>query len=290
MKRLDQHKRNFLHKRSFKSLVMTLVTALVLAACGGGGDGQNTGFFGSLTVFEIFPTSGESGVDPSLPIEIRMSAPVVTSTVSGKVKVSVTDNALEIPVSISFSEGNTVLLLTPTGSIGQFPGNTQLKIELFAGIQSSTGLTLTDQVTSFFTTGQGGLGDISKPGVLVNVINIVPEDDSIPAIYYSSAGWFAWITFSECVPVNSLAANIRVTKDVALAFPSIEVPMPTTIQQSPFDQRTFYIYIEGQVDLFDEVELKILKTMEDCNGDALAGGSDPNVNQQFKVTYEANLF
>lgn len=260
---------------TYKSLVGRLLMTLLLPAtmllqsCGDDEGQFNGALDNTLRVVTILPQNGEFGVDTTAQLQIRMNMPLSTSTVNGKVKVSVSNTGAEIQLATSFTEGDTVIIASPTGVNGQWPGNTQFKVELLQGIQAINGVTLQSPFTSFFSTGQGsGFGSTSKPGIAPTVSSFTPGGNYLsPGQYGTSAPAFI-VRFSECVPANSLAANVQIqTKDWPLHLSPGE--MLATVQPDAYDDRKLYIFMVGFLDNMTEVKVKILSGLEDCNGDQL---------------------
>ena len=265
MKRLDIYKH-----RVLKGVLMAFVaTAVILSGCGDGDDTFTGNLGNELRVIDIRPLNGETGVSVTLPIEIRMSAPMATGTVTGKLVVSVASNGSQIEGTTTFSDGDQVIVFNPNS--GSLPGNSNIKVELQAGVQSITGQTLLNTFTAFFTTGTGSLANVTKPGEKAKVVSFLPGGDFIASGDYTDQFEELWafrVQFDQCVTQNQLAANIIVEiEDIPLGlFPST---MPASVLQSAFDTRVHFIYLIGYLPPLYEVKVRILGSALDCDGDAV---------------------
>ena len=259
-----------------KSLVASMILTLFATQWLGCADDEgefDQQFNFPLRVVSMTPSNGEQFVDTFTPIELRMSAPLLTASVNGKVKVTVADTGAQINGFATFSEGDTVVSFIPSGATTQLPGNSQIKVEVLQGVQSTTGQTMTSPFVSFFITGQGnGIGSHSNPGVAPTITSISPGNGAyLPSGNYNGESVFQ-IRFSECVTAASLFSNMEIRHSPPFGS---SFPISYQVYSTP-DDRVLIIGIYGSFESSIPVvaestlKLKILAGMPDCNGDTLA--------------------
>lgn len=271
MKRLD---RSTLYKRFGWVLLSASLLSQLYGCADDEGQNQNPINF-PLRVISMTPSNGEQFVDTLTQIELRMSAPLLTSTVNNKIKVTVADTGAVINGFATFSEGDTVLQFIPSGVTTQLPGNSQIKVELLAGIQSVTGQTMASPFASFFITGQGtGLGSHSNPGVAPTIVSITPGEGAyIPSGTYRGERVFT-IRFSECVTAASLTNNMDVKYNPPFGSSIPLFPGDYIVYSTP-DDRTLIVGVYGTFDASIPViadstlKLTVREGLADCNGDLL---------------------
>jgi hypothetical protein len=266
MKRLGTH---------IKTLQKLLGVLMVATLIGLQGCGSDEGSFSgpldnTLRVLDINPLPGDQGIDITTIVEVRMNMQLATSTVTNKFKVTSANTGGLIQGTVTFQENDTVIVFTPT--LGQLPGNMQIKVELQQGMQSVGGQSLTNTFTSLFTTGTGnGFGNTNKPGVMPTLDSISPSGDFISYGAIGSGTPIFILRFSECVPAASLQASIIVSYQ---SWPDLgifnqEGELLAGVIPNGYDDRTFYITLDpftGPVPNPAKVKFKV-NQFSDCNGE-----------------------
>jgi hypothetical protein len=120
---------------------------------------------------------------------------------------------------------------------------------------------------SIFSTGNnGGFGTYSNPGVPPVVQSITPDDGPLISGYPGS-----WIVkFDQCVPAQSLAANLTIKAEDIFG---IEQLLPATVTPNPLDERQHTITTTVPLPGLTEVTVKIEAGMLDCDSDAKKNNS-----------------
>lgn len=136
-------------------------------------DEGGTGFppVTELRVLESIPQSGDNTVDPFDQIQLRMNAPVISSSVQNRLKVSVANTGMVIPGFPSTTSGDTIILFNTASAL---PSNAQIRVDLEAGVTSTGGL-VSQPFAMFFTTTNGGGGICTNHGGPLTVQSMQDE-------------------------------------------------------------------------------------------------------------------
>jgi len=185
----------------------------------------------------VSPANGVTGVAINAQITVQFNEPVNSGTL-GQVGLAANGNA--IPVSVSLSNGNQTLTVTPAAELLQNTGYTLT----IAGVQDLAGHAMASAVTSTFTTGTAP--DFTQPGVVtvdpVNgstgvPTNVVPRVQFSKQVAVSAANFYLYPYYG--------GAGIGMT--LAMSADGLSV---TLTPQSALENETFYcLYVNGVVDL-----------------------------------------
>jgi hypothetical protein len=142
-------KRFRIREGSLVNKFLAVITLLCLGACGGGGGGNGGGnvVMTPLSLADVTPAKGATGVQRAVAVVLTFSAPLDAATLSAS-GTTLAGPAGSQPVGLS-AVGNR-LTVTPSGNLSPL---TPYTLTVGIGLRGSAGEQLAGSVTTSFTTG-----------------------------------------------------------------------------------------------------------------------------------------
>jgi hypothetical protein len=126
--------------------LLTVITLLCITACGGGGDGQVA--TAPLSLSEVTPAEGATGVPRTAAVVLTFSAPLDATTLSASA-ITLAGPAVD-GQAIGLSVAGNKLTVTPSGELSPL---TSYTLTIGIALRGSAGEQLTGPVTTSFKTG-----------------------------------------------------------------------------------------------------------------------------------------